>query len=247
MFYHGVHLKFVSLFTYFCNKASLYSPNYHRTPCVEQAGSKSGIILVPLFPEWWDYRYTLPCLAPQNVCCSRQNLFYLAHAGLKLTFRLDRFQICNFSASKYCGSRSVSPTNLASLTFLHEFFFFVLFFAQSSILLAHALFLLFFMCMSSVCFSYGWLLILCWCWHMLLIPAHKRQRQVYLWVQGQPILQSELWDSQSYTEKPGLFNFFFSCLFCCLHNSSWPVTHYVDQASFGLTEVHVPLFPKYWD
>lgn len=123
MFYHGVHLKFVSLFTYFCNKASLYSPNYNRTPCVEQAGSKSGIILVPLFPEWWDYRYTLPCLAPQNVCCSRQNLFYLAHAGLKLTFRLDRFQICNFSASKYCGSRSVSPTNLASLTFLHEFFF----------------------------------------------------------------------------------------------------------------------------
>jgi hypothetical protein len=32
-------------------------------------------------------------------------------------------------------------------------------------------------------------------------PALKRQRQVDLWVQGQPGLQSEFQDSQGYTEK----------------------------------------------
>ena len=41
-------------------------------------------------------------------------------------------------------------------------------------------------------------------WHMLLIPALGRQRQVNLWVQGQPSLPSEFQDSQGYTEKPCL-------------------------------------------
>jgi hypothetical protein len=36
---------------------------------------------------------------------------------------------------------------------------------------------------------------------MPLIPALGRQRQVDFWVQGQPGLQSELQDSQSYTGK----------------------------------------------
>ena len=43
-----------------------------------------------------------------------------------------------------------------------------------------------------------------YCWHALLIPALERQRQVDLWVQDQPDLQSELQDSQGYTEKPCL-------------------------------------------
>jgi hypothetical protein len=39
-------------------------------------------------------------------------------------------------------------------------------------------------------------------WCMPLIPALGRQRQVDFWVWGQPGLQSEFQDSQSYTEKP---------------------------------------------
>jgi hypothetical protein len=39
---------------------------------------------------------------------------------------------------------------------------------------------------------------------MPLIPALGRQRQVDLWVGGQPGLQSEFQDSQGYTEKPCL-------------------------------------------
>jgi hypothetical protein len=39
-----------------------------------------------------------------------------------------------------------------------------------------------------------------------LIPALGRQRQVDFWVRGQPGLQSEFQDSQSYTEKPCLKN-----------------------------------------
>jgi hypothetical protein len=38
-------------------------------------------------------------------------------------------------------------------------------------------------------------------WHTSLIPARRRQSQVDFWVQGQPGLQSELQDSQGYTEK----------------------------------------------
>jgi hypothetical protein len=41
-------------------------------------------------------------------------------------------------------------------------------------------------------------------WHMPLIPALERQRQVDFWVRGQPGLQSEFQDSQGYTEKPCL-------------------------------------------
>jgi hypothetical protein len=41
-------------------------------------------------------------------------------------------------------------------------------------------------------------------WHTPLIPALGRQRQVVLRVRGQPGLQSELQDSQGYTEKPCL-------------------------------------------
>jgi hypothetical protein len=37
-----------------------------------------------------------------------------------------------------------------------------------------------------------------------LIPALGRQRQADFWVLGQPGLQSELQDSQGYTEKPCL-------------------------------------------
>jgi flagellar biosynthesis/type III secretory pathway protein FliH len=36
------------------------------------------------------------------------------------------------------------------------------------------------------------------------MPALGRQRQVDFWVRGQPGLQSEFQDSQSYTEKPCL-------------------------------------------
>ena len=36
------------------------------------------------------------------------------------------------------------------------------------------------------------------------IPALGRQRQADFWVRGQPGLQSEFQDSQSYTEKPCL-------------------------------------------
>ena len=43
-------------------------------------------------------------------------------------------------------------------------------------------------------------------WHMPLIPALGRQRQVNFWVQGQPGLQSEFQDSQDDTEKPRLKN-----------------------------------------
>jgi hypothetical protein len=39
---------------------------------------------------------------------------------------------------------------------------------------------------------------------MPLIPALGRQRQADFWVRGQPGLQSEFQDSQSYTEKPCL-------------------------------------------
>jgi hypothetical protein len=39
---------------------------------------------------------------------------------------------------------------------------------------------------------------------MPLIPALGRQRQADFWVQGQPGLQSDFQDSQSYTEKPCL-------------------------------------------
>ena len=39
---------------------------------------------------------------------------------------------------------------------------------------------------------------------MPLIPALGRQRQVDLWVRGQPGLQSEFQDSLGYTEKPCL-------------------------------------------
>jgi hypothetical protein len=46
-------------------------------------------------------------------------------------------------------------------------------------------------------FSQAW-------WHMPLIPALGRQRQVHFWVRGQPGLQSEFQDSQGYTEKPCL-------------------------------------------
>jgi hypothetical protein len=45
--------------------------------------------------------------------------------------------------------------------------------------------------------SRGW-------WHMSLIPALGRQRQVDFWVRGQPGLQSEFQDSQGCTEKPCL-------------------------------------------
>jgi hypothetical protein len=41
-------------------------------------------------------------------------------------------------------------------------------------------------------------------WHTPLIPALGRQRQVDFWDWGQPGLQSEFQDSQSYTEKPCL-------------------------------------------
>jgi hypothetical protein len=41
-------------------------------------------------------------------------------------------------------------------------------------------------------------------WHMPIIPALGRQRQVDFWVRGQPGLQSEFQDSQDYTEKPCL-------------------------------------------
>jgi hypothetical protein len=41
-------------------------------------------------------------------------------------------------------------------------------------------------------------------WRMPLIPALGRQRQANFWVRGQPGLQSEFQDTQSYTEKPCL-------------------------------------------
>jgi hypothetical protein len=41
-------------------------------------------------------------------------------------------------------------------------------------------------------------------WHTPLIPALERQRQADFWVWGQPDLQSEFQDNQSYTEKPCL-------------------------------------------
>jgi hypothetical protein len=48
-----------------------------------------------------------------------------------------------------------------------------------------------------------WMLSRAW-WRTPLIPALGRQRQADFWVRGQPGLQSELQDSQSYTEKPCL-------------------------------------------
>jgi hypothetical protein len=41
-------------------------------------------------------------------------------------------------------------------------------------------------------------------WRIPLIPALGRQKQVNFWVWSQPGLQSELQDSQGYTEKPCL-------------------------------------------
>jgi hypothetical protein len=41
-------------------------------------------------------------------------------------------------------------------------------------------------------------------WRTPLIPALGRQRQADFWVRGQPGLQSDLQDSQGYTEKPCL-------------------------------------------
>jgi hypothetical protein len=41
-------------------------------------------------------------------------------------------------------------------------------------------------------------------WRTPLVPALGRQRQVDLWVRGQPGLQSEFQDNQGYTEKPCL-------------------------------------------
>jgi hypothetical protein len=41
-------------------------------------------------------------------------------------------------------------------------------------------------------------------WRTPLIPALSRKRQADFWVRGQPGLQSEFQDSQSYTEKPCL-------------------------------------------
>jgi hypothetical protein len=41
-------------------------------------------------------------------------------------------------------------------------------------------------------------------WRTPLIPTLGRQRQADFWVRGQPGLQSELQDSQGYTEKPCL-------------------------------------------
>jgi hypothetical protein len=39
---------------------------------------------------------------------------------------------------------------------------------------------------------------------MLLIPVLRRQKQVYLLVQGQPGLQMEFQDNKGYTKKPCL-------------------------------------------
>jgi hypothetical protein len=41
-------------------------------------------------------------------------------------------------------------------------------------------------------------------WRTPLISALGKQRQADFWVRGQPGLQSEFQDSQSYTEKPYL-------------------------------------------
>jgi hypothetical protein len=41
-----------------------------------------------------------------------------------------------------------------------------------------------------------------WWWRTPLIPKLGRQRQADFWVQGQPGLQSEFQDSQSYTKEP---------------------------------------------
>jgi hypothetical protein len=41
-------------------------------------------------------------------------------------------------------------------------------------------------------------------WHTPLIPALRRQGQADFWIGGQPGLQGEFQDSQSYTEKPCL-------------------------------------------
>jgi hypothetical protein len=57
-------------------------------------------------------------------------------------------------------------------------------------------------------------------WHIPLIPALGRQRQVDFWVRGQPGLQSEFHDSQSYsyTEKPYLRKLkknVYMCIYMC--------------------------------
>jgi hypothetical protein len=55
-------------------------------------------------------------------------------------------------------------------------------------------------------------------WHIPLILALERQRQVDFWVQGQPGLQSEFQDSQGYTEKSCLEKpkKKYVCVFVCL-------------------------------
>jgi hypothetical protein len=57
----------------------------------------------------------------------------------------------------------------------------------------------------TLCFSF--IVLICnyvFLWHTPLIPALGGQRQADFWVWGQPGLQSEFQDSQSYTEKPRL-------------------------------------------
>ena len=46
----------------------------------------------------------------------------------------------------------------------------------------------------------------CWGCGIALIPALGRQRQADIWVQGQPNLHNEFWDSQGYIQKPSLEN-----------------------------------------
>lgn len=77
------------------------------------------------------------------------------------------------------------------------------------------------------------------CWHTALIPALGRQRRV-LWVQGQPTLQREFQDNESYREKPcltkkdgegGILSFLycvcmcvggcFPCLYVCMTCVQW--------------------------
>jgi hypothetical protein len=62
-------------------------------------------------------------------------------------------------------------------------------------------------CFKVICLCFSCIEIVRACrawWRTPLIPALGRQRQVDLWVRGQPGLQSEFQDSQGYTEKPCL-------------------------------------------